>query len=34
VIAEMIDADAVWTFDQRWRRVHRRVTILHSSPSG
>jgi predicted nucleic acid-binding protein len=27
VIAEMIDADAVWTFDRRWRDVHRRVAI-------
>jgi predicted nucleic acid-binding protein len=25
VIAEMINADAVWTFDRRWRDVHRRV---------
>jgi len=27
VVAEMIDADAVWTFDRRWRDVHRRVAI-------
>jgi predicted nucleic acid-binding protein len=27
VIAEMIDADAVWTFDRRWRDVHPRVAI-------
>jgi predicted nucleic acid-binding protein len=27
VVAEMIDADVVWTFDQRWRDVHQRVTI-------
>ncbi|HWF32374.1 MAG TPA: PIN domain-containing protein [Solirubrobacteraceae bacterium] len=27
VIAELIVADAVWTFDRRWRDVHRRVTI-------
>ncbi len=27
VLAEMIDADAVWTFDRRWRDVHQRVTI-------
>lgn len=27
VIAEMIDADVVWTFDRRWRDVHQRVTI-------
>ena len=27
VVAEMIDADAVWTFDRRWRDVHQRVTI-------
>jgi predicted nucleic acid-binding protein len=27
VVAEMIDADAVWTFDRRWRDVHQRVMI-------
>ena len=27
VIAEMIKADAVWTFDRRWRDVHQRVAI-------
>jgi len=27
VVAEMIDADAVWTFDRRWRDVHQRVAI-------
>jgi predicted nucleic acid-binding protein len=27
VVAEIIDADAVWTFDRRWRDVHQRVTI-------
>jgi predicted nucleic acid-binding protein len=27
VVAEMIDADAVWTFDRRWRDVHRRVAV-------
>ena len=27
VVAEVIDADAVWTFDRRWRDVHQRVTI-------
>ena len=27
VVAEMIDADAVWTFDRRRREVHQRVTI-------
>lgn len=27
VVAEMIDADAVWTFDRRWRDVHQRITI-------
>lgn len=26
-VAEMIDADAVWTFDRRWRDVHQRVAI-------
>jgi predicted nucleic acid-binding protein len=28
VVGEMIDADAVWTFDRRWRDVHRRVAML------
>lgn len=28
VVAETIDADAVWTFDRRWCDVHPRVTIL------
>ena len=27
VVAEMLEADAVWTFDRRWRDVHQRVTI-------
>ena len=27
VVAEMIDADTVWTFDRRWRDVHQRVVI-------
>jgi hypothetical protein len=27
VAAEMIDADAAWTFDRRWRDVDQRVTI-------
>jgi predicted nucleic acid-binding protein len=27
VVAEAIDADAVWTFDLRWRDVQRRVSI-------
>jgi predicted nucleic acid-binding protein len=27
VVAEMIAADAVWTFDRRWRDVHQRVAI-------
>jgi predicted nucleic acid-binding protein len=27
VIAELIDADAVWTFDRRWRDVQQRITI-------
>lgn len=27
VVAEMIDADAVWTFDLRWRDIHRRIAI-------
>jgi predicted nucleic acid-binding protein len=27
VVAEMIEADAVWTFDRRWRDVQRRVVI-------
>jgi predicted nucleic acid-binding protein len=27
VVGEMIEADAVWTFDRRWRDVHQRVAI-------
>jgi predicted nucleic acid-binding protein len=27
VIAEMIDADAVWTFDHRWRNIQQRVAV-------
>jgi predicted nucleic acid-binding protein len=27
VVGEVIDADAVWTFDRRWRDVHQRVVI-------
>ena len=27
VVAEIVNADAVWTFDRRWRDVHRRVAI-------
>jgi predicted nucleic acid-binding protein len=27
VVAEMIEADAVWTFDRRWRDVQPRVVI-------
>lgn len=27
VVAEMIDAHVVWTFDRRWRDVHQRVII-------
>jgi predicted nucleic acid-binding protein len=27
VVADLIDADAVWTFDRRWRDVHQRVVI-------
>ena len=27
VVANLIDADAVWTFDRRWREVDRRVVI-------
>jgi predicted nucleic acid-binding protein len=26
-VGEMIDADAVWTFDRRWSDVHQRVAI-------
>ena len=26
VTAELIDADTVWTFDQRWRTIHPRIT--------
>jgi predicted nucleic acid-binding protein len=27
-IAELIDADVVWTFDRRWRDVYQRVAVL------
>jgi predicted nucleic acid-binding protein len=27
VVAEMIDADVIWTFDRRWRDVQPRVAI-------
>lgn len=27
VVAELIDADAVWTFDRRWREACQRVVI-------
>lgn len=27
VVAELIDADLVWTFDRRWRGLHSRVAI-------
>jgi predicted nucleic acid-binding protein len=27
VVADLIDADAVWTFDRRWRGVDRRVAL-------
>jgi predicted nucleic acid-binding protein len=27
VVAEMIEADAVWTFDRRWRGAHDRVVL-------
>jgi predicted nucleic acid-binding protein len=27
VVAEMVDANVVWTFDRRWRDVHQRVAI-------
>jgi predicted nucleic acid-binding protein len=27
VVAEMIDADAAWTFDRRWRDIQQHVTI-------
>ncbi len=27
VVAELINADAAWTFDQRWQNVHRRVVV-------
>jgi predicted nucleic acid-binding protein len=33
VVAEMIEADAVWTFDRRWRDVQRRVVIPISATS-
>jgi predicted nucleic acid-binding protein len=28
VIAEMIEADAIWTFDRRWRDIQPHVVIL------
>ena len=28
VVADVIDADVVWTFDQRWSTVSARVSIL------
>lgn len=28
VVAEIIEADAVWTFDRRWRDVDPRVAVL------
>jgi predicted nucleic acid-binding protein len=31
VVAEIIDADAVWTFDRRWSGVHPRVVIPASA---
>jgi predicted nucleic acid-binding protein len=27
VVAELIDADVVWTFDRRWRQVQPRIEI-------
>lgn len=27
VVADLLDADAVWTFDRRWSGLHPRVTI-------
>jgi predicted nucleic acid-binding protein len=27
VVAEMIEADLVWTFDRRWRGAHQRIAI-------
>jgi hypothetical protein len=30
VVAEMIDAGAVWTFDRRWRDAHQRVAVPQS----
>lgn len=27
VVAEAVEADAVWTFDRRWRDIHPRVAI-------
>lgn len=32
VVAELIDADAVWTFDHRWPTVTSRVTVLSTLP--
>jgi predicted nucleic acid-binding protein len=28
VVADLIDADAVWTFDRRWATADSRVTVL------
>jgi predicted nucleic acid-binding protein len=27
VVADLIEADVVWTFDRRWRTVSARVTV-------
>ncbi len=27
VVAELVDADAIWTFDRRWTTVDSRVTV-------
>ncbi len=32
VVAEVVDADAVWTFDRRWSGVHPRLVIPASAP--
>ena len=33
VVADVIDADAVWTLDQRWATVNVRVTVLTAPAS-
>ena len=32
IVGDLIDADAIWTFDQRWTGVHPRVAIPEHTP--